>query len=185
MTIGKTKIHAGFVLLICALVYLDQGGLLVMAAIAAALHELGHYIPLRLMGGRVALLEFHGGGIDMSSVQPMGYTRELLTVLGGPFASLAFALIFSLNDGMINGQMPIAGMLLSHGLFNLLPVRGLDGGRALALGLDALGFTRTQTVLSVTTTVICAFLAVLCGYTALKTRNLSLFFAMIYLLTRR
>ena len=185
MTVGKVTVCAGFVVLVTVLVYLDQGGLLFVVFAAALLHELGHYIPLKLLGGQVARLELTGGGMSMVSSQPMGYGKEILTVLAGPVASLGFALLFSLWDGMMEEQMPLAGMCLAHGVFNLLPVRELDGGRALELALNAAGCQHTRTVVNVTTAVMVFFLAALCGYMAWKTRNLSLLLAMIYILTRR
>ncbi|MDR0325612.1 MAG: hypothetical protein LBI19_05925 [Oscillospiraceae bacterium] len=185
MTAGRVTVCAGFVLLVAVLIYLDQGSLLFVVFAAALLHELGHYIPLKLLGGRVARLELTGGGLNMVTSQPLGYGKEILTVLAGPVTSLGFALLFSLWDGMMEEQMPLAGMCLSHGVFNLLPVRELDGGRALELALNAAGCKHTRTVLSVTTAVMVFILAALCGYLAWKTRNLSLALAMIYILTRR
>jgi stage IV sporulation protein FB len=185
MKIGKVTVHAGFVLLVTVLVWLDQGGLLWIVCASAVLHELGHYIPLRLLGGRVSSMELTGGGVIMISTQPMNYKRELFTVLAGPFASLGFALLFSLTDGIMAGQMALAGMCLSHAIFNLLPMRGLDGGRALELILGTAGFTRTDTVLTVSTAITVTVLAAFCGYLAWRTQNLSLLLAMIYILMRR
>jgi len=183
MRVGKVTIHAGFVLLVTALVWLDQGGLLWVVFAAAVLHELGHFIPLKLLGGRVSRLELNGGGVEMESTQTMSYGRELITVLGGPFASLGFALLFSLKDDMIAGQAAIAGMCFSHALFNLLPMRGLDGGRALELILGSFGAERGRFALNVTTAVTAVILGVLCGILALRYRNLSLLLAMVYVLS--
>jgi stage IV sporulation protein FB len=183
MKIGKVTIRAGFVLLVTMLVWLDQGGLLWVVFIAAVLHELGHYIPLKLLGGRVFRLELNGGGVGMETVQPMGYGRELITVLGGPFASLGFALLFSLKDGIIEGQAAIAGMCFSHALFNLLPMRGLDGGRALELILGSFGAGRGRLALNITTAVTAVALGVLCGVLALRYKDLSLLLAMVYVLS--
>jgi stage IV sporulation protein FB len=183
MKIGKITVRAGFVLLVTVLVYLDQGGLLWVVFAAALLHELGHYIPLRLLGGKVSRLELTGGGIGMESAHPLSYKREVLTVLGGPIASLAFALLFSFRDGMIEGQAAIAGMCFSHALFNMLPMRGLDGGRALELILTACGVERGRTIVQVTTAVTALALGLLCGILAVRYKNISLFLAMIYVLT--
>ncbi|MDR0293147.1 MAG: hypothetical protein LBH95_03230 [Oscillospiraceae bacterium] len=194
MTVGRVKIRAGFVLLVSILVYLDRGYLLLIVFAAAALHELGHYIPLRLLGGRVTRLELTGGGIGMTfsfyqkrkGVKTRllnGYAREILAVLGGPAASLGFALLFSLRNGIIKEQAALAGMCLSHGVFNLLPMRGLDGGRVLELASGALGFTHARTALNVTTTLTALLLGGLCGVLALCYRDVSLLLAMIYVLS--
>ncbi|MCL2002806.1 MAG: hypothetical protein FWG72_02240 [Oscillospiraceae bacterium] len=183
MKIGKLTVRAGFILLVTTLVYLDQGGLLWVVFAAALLHELGHYIPLRLLGGRVSRIELTGGGMGMEAAAPLSYRREIISVLGGPAASLVFALLFSLRDGMIEGQAAIAGMCFSHALFNMLPMRGLDGGRALELILTACGVERGRTVVHITTAVTALALGLLCGILAVRHKNISLLLAMIYVFT--
>ncbi|MCL1807638.1 MAG: M50 family metallopeptidase [Oscillospiraceae bacterium] len=181
MSIGKVKIHAGFILLVTILVYIDQGYLLWVVFAAALLHELGHYIPLRLLGGRVARLELTGGGVGMETSQPMSYGKELLTVIAGPAASLVFALLFTVFDDMIDGQAALTGMCFSHGVFNLLPMRGLDGGRILEILLDAFGFKRTAA--NITTIVTAVVLGLVCGFMALRHRNVSMLLAMMYIMS--
>lgn len=183
MIIGKVNVRAGFVLLISVLVYLDQGYLLWIVFAAAALHELGHYIPLRLLGGKVCAIELTGGGIGMETEGSLSYGKELLSVIMGPLVSLGFALLFLSRDGMIEGQTALAGMCFSHGLFNLLPMRGLDGGRVLEIVLDMRDCQSTQTILRVMTLVTASVLSVLCVYLAIRHRNVSLLLAVIYIAT--
>ena len=178
MRIGKVTVRAGFVLLLTVLVWLDRGGLLLVVFAAAVLHELGHYIPLKIFGGRIYRLELNGGGVEMEASQPMGYGRELLTILGGPFASICFALLFSMWDGIISKA--IVGMCFSHAVFNLLPMRGLDGGRTLELLLNLKGVTHVRLVLNITTAVTAAALGVLCAVLAISYKNISLLLAVIY-----
>jgi Zn-dependent protease len=182
VTVGKLRIRAGFVLLVAALVYLDEGYFLWIVFGAALLHELGHYIPLKLFGGRVLSLELSGGGLSMEhdARSSLGYGKELFAVLMGPAVSIGFALLFSLRDGMITER--VAGMCLAHGFFNLLPMRGLDGGRALEIVLESNGVSSTHTVLR-TVTVVCAVaLGICCIALAVLYRNLSLPLALLYLL---
>jgi stage IV sporulation protein FB len=183
MKIGKLTVRAGFVLLVTVLVYLDQGGLLWVVFAAALLHELGHYIPLRLLGGRVSNVELTGGGVGMEAAQPMSYKREVVTVLGGPIASLAFALLFSLRDGIIEGQAAIAGMCFSHAIFNMLPMRGLDGGRVLELILSYCGVERGRTIIYISTAITALALGLLCGIMAVRHKNISMLLALIYVAT--
>ena len=53
---GRVEITAGALLLWTLLYYLDSGTLVLQALAACALHELGHYAAIRLLGGRVARL---------------------------------------------------------------------------------------------------------------------------------
>lgn len=99
---------------------------------AAALHELGHWIALRLLGARAAALRLSvlGAAMEVDSGR-LSYGGELAAVLAGPAANLLAALALT---ALGEGRWPAAvGANLVLCAFNLLPVRPLDGGRALYL----------------------------------------------------
>ncbi|MDR3206848.1 MAG: peptidase M50 [Oscillospiraceae bacterium] len=134
MTWGRVTVRAGFPLLLAALVYFDTNGLLLWVALAAGLHELGHLLALWSMGGRLENLELSLGGIALhtAAVPALSYGRELAATLAGPLFSLLGALAAA---RLGPGFYAPAGIALSQGVFNLLPARTLDGGRALYLAL--------------------------------------------------
>lgn len=96
---------------------------------AAALHELGHYAVLRLQGARVTALRVSVFGAEMTADGTgLSYGRELAAVLAGPLVNLLAGLALARL-----GYPAAAGTHLVLCAFNLLPVRPLDGGRALYL----------------------------------------------------
>jgi stage IV sporulation protein FB len=111
----------------------DSWYLLLLTVFAALAHELGHYIALRVCGGRIravklgllgASLEYDGGG--------MSYGAEIAAAASGPLFSLAFAAAGALA-ATTSGWLPalhFAGLSAILGLFNLLPAYPLDGGHA-------------------------------------------------------
>ena len=127
---GRVEITAGALLLWALLYYLDSGTLVPQALAACALHELGHYAAIRLLGGRVARLKLSCVGAEMalSARCPLGPARELAATLAGPAVNLLCAWICS---GLGEAWWCFTGLHLALGLFNLLPVGPLDGGRAL------------------------------------------------------
>ena len=136
----RIEISGGFLLLAAGLYYLDTQGVVLWAALAAALHELGHYLVIRLFGGRVTLLRLTCVGAEMalSARRPLSLSGQLCAALAGPAVNLALAFSGArLADGE-RGYL-FAGLNLALGLFNLLPAAQLDGGRALRCVLLLLG----------------------------------------------
>lgn len=124
------EITAGALLLWSLLYYLDSNGMVPQVLAACALHELGHYAAIHLLGGRVSRLNITCVGAEMvlSARFPLGPARELAAALAGPAVNLLCA---GLCAGLGERWYCFAGIHLALGLFNLLPVGPLDGGRAL------------------------------------------------------
>lgn len=135
---GRVEITAGALLLWALLYYLDSDGMVPLVLAACALHELGHYAAIKLLGGQVARLRITCVGAEMalSARRPLGPARELVAALAGPAVNLLLAL------GCASLGEPwwcFAGIHLALALFNLLPVSPLDGGRAFSCLLALAG----------------------------------------------
>ena len=95
----------------------------VFAAVLAAIwHEACHYFALRLCGGQAVGLRagLSGAVMEVRSLNP---AQELACVLAGPVGSLSL-LIFA---RWLPRTAICAGF---QGIYNLLPIYPLDGGRA-------------------------------------------------------
>ena len=75
----RVEISAGALLLGAALYYLDEQGVLLMAFCACALHELGHWLVIRALGGRVTALRITCVGAEMrlSARCPLGCWQQI------------------------------------------------------------------------------------------------------------
>ena len=115
---NRITVHPSLILWLSILCYLHP--VLSMGFLsAAAVHELGHYIALLLMGKPPTGLTLHGMGASMD-VPGLGYIQAAFAYAAGPMFSLLLALYGRL--------FPVTGTLsLCLGLFNLLPICGLDG----------------------------------------------------------
>ncbi|MEX0929960.1 MAG: M50 family metallopeptidase [Balneolales bacterium] len=120
-------------------VYWIMGGISsLFLTISIFIHELGHALTakkLNLPLERIHLFLF--GGMAELKHRPLNPGQELIIALAGPAASLLFAgfvfLLISLNDVSAPVYLVlqyIMYMNLLLGLFNLLPIFPLDGGRA-------------------------------------------------------
>ena len=79
----RVEISAGALLLGAALYYLDEQGVLLMAFCACALHELGHWLVIRALGGRVTALRITCVGAEMrlSARCPLGCWQQIAAAL--------------------------------------------------------------------------------------------------------
>lgn len=147
----------GFLVLLGVLCYLDEDlGLLGWALAACALHELGHVAAVSLLGGGVKELHLTAVGAELvlDGAKPLSYGREALAALAGPGASLLTAVLAAAEKRFL-----LAGLSLGQGLFNLLPVLPMDGGRALCLMLSGgLGGDRAERVLGAVSAVLSGLL---------------------------
>ncbi|MBP3486352.1 MAG: peptidase M50 [Oscillospiraceae bacterium] len=96
---------------------------------AAAVHELGHWSVLKALGARVLGLRISAlGAVLAVDSRGLSYGKELAVTLAGPAANLLSAVVLA-GAGMETA----AGVHIVLSAFNLLPIRPLDGGRALHL----------------------------------------------------
>lgn len=99
---------------------------------AAVVHELGHCLALGVMHAPVTGLNVGVFGAELETDRSrLSYSGELAAVLAGPGANLLCAALLTVLWGPRCAVFTGANLVLCA--FNLLPVRPLDGGRALYL----------------------------------------------------
>ena len=118
---------AGFGILCAWFALLNGWRMLLLLLFAALIHELGHLAVLRVLGVRPEGFQITALGAEIRIPrEQISYPAELTVLLAGPGANLLCTTALSAA-----GFPTAAGAQAVLGLFNLLPVRGLDGGEAL------------------------------------------------------
>jgi len=165
---GRLEVSPLALLLPAALILLDAIPVLIMMIFAAAVHELGHVLGLKLFRGR--LISFRLGllGCSIAYDDSMSYSGEIATALLGPLASLMLAVAAALC-GKLTGvgfAYQFSGVSLALGIFNLLPVYPLDGGRAIYFALAyVFGLDLSARIIFVLRCIVVSIVAYL-GYVA-------------------
>ena len=96
---------------------------LTASLVAAAIHELGHYLALFFSGADVRSFRIRPFGAQMEST-PLTSWKQLFCQLAGPVGGLAGVLLWRWMP-----RVAVCGLLQSA--FNLIPIWPLDGGKIL------------------------------------------------------
>lgn len=118
----KVRLHPSAILWLSVLGYL-RPKIVLPFLLSAVLHELGHALALFRMGQPPREICFRLEGARMTT-PPLSYRQELLCAMAGPAVSLFLGLTLPFFP-------MLGGYSLCLGLFNLLPLGSLDGGRML------------------------------------------------------
>ena len=102
----------------------------ISAVIAAAVHELCHIAALRILDIPVLGIRIGASGAILDT-GTMTCPQELLCALAGPAGSLLLFLLLHVCP-----RIALCGLM--QGLYNLLPIFPLDGGRAIKCGIRML-----------------------------------------------
>lgn len=102
--------------------------------LSALAHELGHIFALKHFGYRVRRVDVLPFGAVIAVPEGLPYYCELVIALAGPAVSLLSALLGALLFAVTKTPYAMYFLLINAvlGIFNLLPISKLDGGKAVA-----------------------------------------------------
>lgn len=149
----EIDLRPGFCVFAVILAALDRSGAIVPLLGAMALHELGHLAVMLLCGADIRRVTLRFADLRIEAGR-LSYRQEFFCALAGPLVNLCCALSCRAPAA------PFAAASLVLGLYNLLPVWPLDGGRMLRCALCArLSPERAQRVCSAVSLAACMLLA--------------------------
>lgn len=132
LTLGRVTVYPGFWGMLLFALGVGAGEVLPLVGMAALCHEMGHFVCLRLFGVYVEEISFTCFGMEIqANTRYLSYGKDILCTLAGPAVNLALAFVFA----RVSEDYLLSGANLLQGIFNLLPVPGVDGARALHLVL--------------------------------------------------
>ena len=149
-----------FLLAVILLLLLDDRGFYLLVFGGILVHEAGHLMAMQLLHCRVERLEFRLSGLRLDYTEGhLGYGRDALIALAGPFANLLAAGILVLCSRIQSTEAVYLaiGVQVLLAVFNLLPALPMDGGRVLqALVCWRWGMEQGSRLMMFTTALIAA-----------------------------
>jgi len=179
MKFFRFELTPGFVLLAAWLNYMDRQGIVPLFLVSCAAHELGHCAAIWWFGGKIRQFKLSAIGAEILLDASLGYVPEGIIALSGPGINLCLAVLFSWLDI----SFVFSGINLVLGCFNLLPLRLLDGGRALYCMIALLmGTNLAEKIISVLNKIGLLFFAAFGSYICGIGRNYTMIFIIIWLI---
>lgn len=120
---GNIAVSTTFLFLIAAALIVVPIQWVCAWILALTIHELCHYICLKLLGARVHKISIESRGVIMEA-EPLSLGKEAICAYAGPVGSLLVLIIARYVP-----RTAICTLVFSA--YNLLPVFPLDGGRGL------------------------------------------------------
>ena len=135
VTFRKCRIcfHFSFFAAVSLLMLCSESVYALYSLYACLLHECGHLLMMLVTGQRVKKLVFYGAGIKIiphNNCEVISFTKQLAILSAG--CAVNFAL-FTLLKGTGGGSELFGIVNLAVGMFNILPLSFLDGGKIIAL----------------------------------------------------
>lgn len=183
----QIKIGFLFFAVVCIMLCFDTQKTVGFAVLSALLHECGHLAALMIFKDepQTVVLGLFGMQITRTTDTRLSFSEEIRTALAGPIVNLLLAAILEIGFVLFNAPKlrMLCAVNLLLGLFNLMPIMNLDGGRALYYALQ-IRFTESESerILKIVSVMVLVPMMAAGFYILLITGyNFSLLGAMCYL----
>ena len=155
-----------FVAIIALMLATDRTGLLLPCLFAVTMHEVAHLFAMWLIDLAPKRIRLIPASIQIVRKFGVSYKKEIFVALMGPVANLLlFAVLYFNYLSFGNIMVQYYSLInLVVGIFNLIPVIGLDGGTVLLEHLSQkMEYSKASAILKIITLsvcVTCIFLAI-------------------------
>ena len=133
----KFSVSIGFLCVITIMLYLDKTGYMMPTLEAVLLHETGHILALKILKQPPDRVELKIGSIALNGRYNLNNMGTAIMLFSGPMANFTASLLLFSGYKYCGKEVLLVNciIMLIVGIYNLLPITGLDGGELTALFL--------------------------------------------------
>ncbi len=182
-----TEIYISFLFSAAVTIMLltDKTGYMLPALFAIILHEIGHLFMMWILECSPKRIKLIPASVQITAPFQKRYRNDFLVAASGPTVNILLFLTLYFNYLAFGNEVTLYFALLNLviGLFNLLPVKGLDGGTILFCILEKYKGPDKAAVILKIITIVLAMATILTAVT-LTVRgkiNISIYIMGIYL----
>lgn len=127
-----TEIYISFLFMavIILMLLFDKTGVVLPLLFAVSMHETGHLFMMYIRESAPKRIKLIPASVQITKSFTANYKNDILISFSGPFVNILLFAVFYFNYKchLNTTTLYIALLNLIIGVFNLLPVKGLDGG---------------------------------------------------------
>ena len=183
-----TEIYISFLFAAAVTIMLltDKTGYMLPALFAIVLHEMGHLFMMWILECSPKRIKLIPASVQITAPFQKRYRNDFLVAACGPFVNILLFLTLYFNYLVFKNEVTLYFALLNLviGVFNLLPLKGLDGGTILFCILEkSKGPDKASGILKIITLVLAvAIILAAITLTVQGKINISIYIMGIYLL---
>ncbi len=163
----------------------DKTGYMLPALFAIILHEIGHLFMMWLLECAPKRIKLIPASVQITAPFQKRYRNDILVAASGPAVNILLFLTLYFNFLAFGNKVTLYFALLNLviGIFNLLPVKGLDGGTILFCFLEKYkGPDKAAVILRIITLILAAVIIITAVTLTLRGKiNISMYIMGIYL----
>ncbi|MBO4467707.1 MAG: site-2 protease family protein [Clostridia bacterium] len=184
-----TQVYVSFLFfaVITVMLAFDRTGYCLPCLCAAAFHEIGHLFAMWISDCQPKAIRLVPASVSIISDFPRKKYGEFFIALSGPLFNIVLFCSLIINYRMTASEISFKYAVISLviGLFNLLPVKGLDGGTILMLIIEKAAGSRekAEAVTKIITVIIGLLLLFVGAFLIIGGRiNISIIIMGLYIL---
>ncbi len=174
-----------FAAVITAMIAFDRTGYILPLLFAVLMHEGGHLAAMWILDCAPKRVRLVPASVEITAKMTASHKNEIAVALCGPLVNIILFITFGLNYLVYKRSLSLICCLINLliAAFNLLPVRGLDGGTVLFTLISRKSPEKAGLVMRIINLSLAAVFIVTAVYLCFNGKfNISLFITGLYLI---